>query len=93
VGSARSGRGRLVEIVGDAGLGKTRLLEAMRDAANVPRGMAAQRAPQTRDARANRVSEKRGLAPRGVADRVERRVHRQRLGIELDVQQRCASAF
>ncbi len=30
--SARSGAGRLIEIVGDAGIGKTRLLEALRDA-------------------------------------------------------------
>ncbi len=29
--SARSGAGRLIEIVGDSGIGKTRLLEAMRD--------------------------------------------------------------
>ena len=31
--SARSGTGRLIEIVGDSGIGKTRLLEALRDAA------------------------------------------------------------
>jgi len=31
--SARSGAGRLIEIVGDSGIGKTRLLEALRDAA------------------------------------------------------------
>src|SRR5262249_26967335 len=31
--SARSGVGRLVEVTGDAGLGKSRLLEALRDAA------------------------------------------------------------
>ncbi len=31
--SARSGTGRLVEVVGEAGVGKTRLLEALRDAA------------------------------------------------------------
>ena len=31
--SARSGVGRLVEVVGEAGIGKTRLLEALRDAA------------------------------------------------------------
>ena len=31
--SARSGTGRLVEVVGDSGIGKTRLLEALRDAA------------------------------------------------------------
>ena len=31
--SARSGAGRLIEIVGDAGIGKTRLLEALMDAA------------------------------------------------------------
>ncbi|MEO8675279.1 MAG: adenylate/guanylate cyclase domain-containing protein [Casimicrobiaceae bacterium] len=31
--SARSGAGRLVEVVGDSGIGKTRLLEALRDAA------------------------------------------------------------
>jgi class 3 adenylate cyclase/tetratricopeptide (TPR) repeat protein len=31
--SARSGAGRLIEIVGDAGVGKTRLLEALRDSA------------------------------------------------------------
>ena len=31
--SARSGSGRLIEIVGDSGIGKTRLLEALRDAA------------------------------------------------------------
>ncbi len=30
--SARSGAGRLIEVVGDAGIGKTRLLEALRDA-------------------------------------------------------------
>ena len=31
--SARSGAGRLIEVVGDSGIGKTRLLEALRDAA------------------------------------------------------------
>jgi class 3 adenylate cyclase/tetratricopeptide (TPR) repeat protein len=31
--SARSGEGRLLELVGDSGIGKTRLLEALRDAA------------------------------------------------------------
>ena len=31
--SARSGAGRLIEVVGEAGVGKTRLLEALRDAA------------------------------------------------------------
>lgn len=31
--SARSGAGRLIEVVGEAGMGKTRLLEALRDAA------------------------------------------------------------
>ena len=31
--SARSGQGRLVELTGEAGVGKTRLLEALRDAA------------------------------------------------------------
>ena len=31
--SARSGAGRLIEVVGDSGVGKTRLLEALRDAA------------------------------------------------------------
>ncbi len=31
--SARSGSGRLIEVVGDSGIGKTRLLEALRDAA------------------------------------------------------------
>jgi class 3 adenylate cyclase/tetratricopeptide (TPR) repeat protein len=31
--AARSGEGRLVEIIGEAGVGKTRLLEALRDAA------------------------------------------------------------
>ena len=31
--SARSGEGRLVDVVGEAGVGKTRLLEALRDAA------------------------------------------------------------
>src|SRR5208283_994238 len=31
--SARAGSGRLVEVVGEAGIGKTRLLEALRDAA------------------------------------------------------------
>jgi class 3 adenylate cyclase len=31
--SARSGVGRLIEVVGDSGIGKTRLLEALRDAA------------------------------------------------------------
>ncbi len=31
--SARSGSGRLIELVGDSGIGKTRLLEALRDAA------------------------------------------------------------
>lgn len=31
--SARSGAGRLIELVGEAGMGKTRLLEALRDAA------------------------------------------------------------
>jgi class 3 adenylate cyclase/tetratricopeptide (TPR) repeat protein len=31
--SARAGTGRMIEVVGDAGLGKTRLLEALRDAA------------------------------------------------------------
>ncbi len=31
--SARSGTGRLIELVGDTGIGKTRLLEALRDAA------------------------------------------------------------
>jgi class 3 adenylate cyclase/tetratricopeptide (TPR) repeat protein len=31
--SARNGEGRLVEVVGEAGVGKTRLLEALRDAA------------------------------------------------------------
>jgi class 3 adenylate cyclase/tetratricopeptide (TPR) repeat protein len=31
--SARSGAGRLIEVVGEAGIGKTRLLEALRDAA------------------------------------------------------------
>ncbi len=31
--SARSGAGRMVEVVGEAGVGKTRLLEALRDAA------------------------------------------------------------
>ena len=31
--SARSGAGRMIEIVGDSGIGKTRLLEALRDAA------------------------------------------------------------
>ncbi|HET9762927.1 MAG TPA: adenylate/guanylate cyclase domain-containing protein, partial [Casimicrobiaceae bacterium] len=31
--SARSGTGRLIEVVGDSGIGKTRLLEALRDAA------------------------------------------------------------
>ena len=31
--SARSGEGRLVDVVGEAGIGKTRLLEALRDAA------------------------------------------------------------
>ena len=30
--SARSGAGRLIEVVGDSGIGKTRLLEALRDA-------------------------------------------------------------
>jgi class 3 adenylate cyclase len=30
--SARGGAGRLIEIIGDAGIGKTRLLEALRDA-------------------------------------------------------------
>ncbi|HKE40211.1 MAG TPA: adenylate/guanylate cyclase domain-containing protein [Casimicrobiaceae bacterium] len=33
--SARSGAGRLIEVVGDSGIGKTRLLEALRDAATV----------------------------------------------------------
>jgi class 3 adenylate cyclase/tetratricopeptide (TPR) repeat protein len=33
--SARSGAGRLVEVVGDSGIGKTRLLEALREAATV----------------------------------------------------------
>jgi class 3 adenylate cyclase/tetratricopeptide (TPR) repeat protein len=31
--SARAGAGRLIEVVGDSGIGKTRLLEALRDAA------------------------------------------------------------
>ena len=31
--SARSGAGRLIEVIGDAGIGKTRLLEALRDGA------------------------------------------------------------
>ncbi|HEY3178203.1 MAG TPA: tetratricopeptide repeat protein [Casimicrobiaceae bacterium] len=31
--SARAGSGRLIEVVGDSGIGKTRLLEALRDAA------------------------------------------------------------
>ncbi len=31
--SARSGAGRLIEVLGDSGIGKTRLLEALRDAA------------------------------------------------------------
>ncbi len=31
--SARSGAGRLIEVVGDSGIGKTRLLEALRDGA------------------------------------------------------------
>ncbi len=39
--SARSGEGRLLELVGDSGIGKTRLLEALRDAAA---GFAKQRA-------------------------------------------------
>lgn len=33
LGSVRTGAGQLIEIVGDSGIGKTRLLEAMRDAA------------------------------------------------------------
>jgi class 3 adenylate cyclase/tetratricopeptide (TPR) repeat protein len=33
--NARSGTGRLIEVVGDSGIGKTRLLEALRDAATV----------------------------------------------------------
>lgn len=33
LGGVRAGAGQLVEIVGDSGIGKTRLLEATRDAA------------------------------------------------------------
>ena len=37
--SARSGAGRLIEIVGELGVGKTRLLQALRDEATGLRGL------------------------------------------------------